>query len=109
MGWKLVRDKNEEWCRAHGVSGQWRLSPDPASALLRKTFEEAAEYAEGRDPAELYDLMDVVEALIGVRDPDGKYGEAHRAKVKAMGGFTRFIEWTPVPAGARDWSPDDRA
>ena len=33
MGWKLVRDKNEEWCRAHGVSGQWRVSPDRAASL----------------------------------------------------------------------------
>lgn len=99
MSWKLVRDLNEKWCRANGVSGQWRRAPDPGSALLRKVFEEAGEYAEARDPAELYDLMDVVEALIALRDPDGSYGEAHWAKVRTMGEFTRFAEWCPVPAG----------
>ena len=49
MGCKLVRDGNEAWCRAHGVSGEWRISPDLRSALLRKVFEEAGEYAEHRD------------------------------------------------------------
>jgi predicted house-cleaning noncanonical NTP pyrophosphatase (MazG superfamily) len=61
MGWKIVRDNNEAWCRAHGVSGQWRVSPDPLPALLRKLYEEAGEYAEAWDVAELYDLADVLE------------------------------------------------
>jgi len=106
MGWKLVRDKNEEWCRANGVSGQWRTSPDPALSLFRKIFEEAGEYAEQRDPAELYDLLDVIQALIGLADPSGDHGRVHRAKVTVMGGFTRFAEWTPVPAQSADWAPD---
>ena len=106
MGWKLVRDRNEAWCRAHGVSGQWRTAPDPRSALLRKIFEEAGEYAEALDPAELFDLLDVVQAAIGLADPDGKLAAAHEAKVAAMGTFGQFIEWTPVPADSRDWSPD---
>jgi predicted house-cleaning noncanonical NTP pyrophosphatase (MazG superfamily) len=98
MGWKLARDRNEEWCRAHGVSGQWRTAPDPRSALLRKIFEEAGEYAEARDPAELYDLLDVVQALIDLDDPDGEFNARHGAKVWEMGGFGNFTEWTPVPA-----------
>jgi len=102
MGWKLVRDRNEEWCRANGVSGQWRTSPDPRSALLKKIFEEAGEYAEHRDPAELYDLLEVVEALIDLEDPDGgKFARAHGAKVREMGSFGQLIEWCPVP-GAGD-------
>ena len=105
MGFKLVRDKNEQWCRAHGVSGQWRTAPDPRNALLRKTFEEAGEYAEALDPAELYDLLDVVQAAIGLADPDGRFAAAHAAKVAEMGGFTRFVEWCPVPAEFTDWSP----
>ena len=101
MGWKLVRDRNEEWCRANGVSGRWRTSPDPSSALLRKIFEEAGEYAEHRDPGELYDLLDVVEALIDLEDPDGgKFARAHGAKIREMGGFDRFTEWCPVPPQA---------
>ena len=99
MGWKIVRDKNEAWCRAHGVSGQWRRSPDPASALLRKIFEEAGEYAEHRDIGELYDLLDVVQALIGLRDPGAVAWKEHQYKIGELGGFGDLIEWTPVPAG----------
>lgn len=110
MGWKLVRDRNEEWCRAHGVSGQWRASPDPQGALTRKVFEEALEYAfeqpGHRDPAELYDLLDVLRALIGLADPDGLYARLHTLKVTEMGGFTQFIEWCPVPAGAQPEAGD---
>jgi predicted house-cleaning noncanonical NTP pyrophosphatase (MazG superfamily) len=98
MGFKLVRDGNEAWCRAHGVSGRWRASPDPRSSLLRKIFEEAGEYAEARDPAELFDLLDVVQALIDLDDPEGKVNARHRVKVAEMGGFSRFAEWCPVPA-----------
>ena len=99
MGWKIVRDRNEEWCRAHGVSGQWRTSPDPQSALLKKILEEAGEYAQQRDPAELYDLLDVVRALIALRDPEGFFVGWHQDKVAEMGGFTRHVEWCPVPEG----------
>lgn len=150
MGWKLVRDRNEEWCRANGVSGQWRTSPDPVAALRRKIFEEAAEYAEQCDANELYDLLDVTQALasldvpdpvpaalyravqiligapddgpaglrglldatqtlIGQADPDSAHAAAHAAKIADLGGFSRFIEWTPVPAGTQDWNPARRA
>ena len=100
MGWKLVRDRNEEWCRANGVSGQWRTSPDPLAALRKKIFEEAGEYAEHCDPAELYDLLDVIRALIRLADPSGECSHDHRAKVAEMGGFTRLAEWCPVPPPA---------
>jgi predicted house-cleaning noncanonical NTP pyrophosphatase (MazG superfamily) len=102
MGWKLVRDRNEEYCRTHGVSGEWRTSPDPRSALLKKIFEEAGEYAEHRDPAELFDLLDVIQALIGLEDPSGEILTAHYVKVADMGRFTRFIEWCPVPGATHD-------
>lgn len=105
MGWKLVRDRNEEWCRANGVSGQWSTAVSPPRALLRKIFEEAGEYAENRDPAELYDLLDVVQAAIGLADPAGDYAAVHEAKVAKMGGFRKFAVWTPVPASSADWSP----
>jgi predicted house-cleaning noncanonical NTP pyrophosphatase (MazG superfamily) len=98
VGWKLVRDNNEAWCRANGVSGQWRTSPDPQGALRKKIFEEGGEYAEHGDPAELYDLLDVVQALIELEDPDGEFSARHRAKVGQMGGFEWFVEWCPVPA-----------
>jgi hypothetical protein len=79
MSFKIVRDRNEAWCRANGVSGQWRTSPDPLSALLRKLFEELGEYAEAGDPAELYDLSDVLERLLVLTDPDGM--ERQRGRV----------------------------
>jgi predicted house-cleaning noncanonical NTP pyrophosphatase (MazG superfamily) len=71
MGWKLVRDRNLEWCRAHGVSGQWRTAEDPLGAIRRKLFEEAGEYAECWEAGELYDLLDVIQAAIG-RVPSGQ-------------------------------------
>ena len=98
MGWKIVRDRNEEWCRAHGVSGQWRTSPDPVAALRKKIFEEAGEYAEHRDVAELFDLRDVVDRLIALADPQGAVEQAHADKITDMGLFERLIEWCPVPA-----------
>ena len=100
MGFKLVRDNNEAWCRAHGVSGQWRTSPDPRAALRKKIFEEAGEYAEQCDPAELYDLLDVVRALIALEDPFADFAAEHHAKVAEMGGFGTFTEWCPVPEAA---------
>jgi len=106
MGWKLVRDRNEQWCRANGVSGQWRTSPAPVTSLRRKVFEEAAEYAEQHDVSELYDLLDVVLVLLKLEDPHDEAYRAHAAKTDELGGFGEFIEWTPVPAGAKDWSPD---
>ena len=102
MSWKLVRDKNEAWCRAHGVSGRWRTSPDPLHALIRKVFEEGGEYAEYLDAAELYDLLDVVQALIPLADPDGIVALGHNRKVAELGGFTQFIEWNPVPQEGHD-------
>lgn len=99
-----MRDGNEAWCRANGVSGQWRTSPDPAAALARKIFEEALEYAfeqaGRRDPAELYDVLDALQTLLGLEDPQGVLAAAHQAKVAVMGGFGRFVEWCPVPEGA---------
>jgi hypothetical protein len=102
MGWKLVRDFNEQWCRANGVSGQWRTAPDPQSALLRKIFEGAGEYAEHRDVAELFDLRDVVDKLIELADPDDAAGHAHADKITEMGLFERLVEWCPVPAKEGD-------
>lgn len=100
MGWKIVRDGNEAWCRKHGVSGQWRKSPDPESALLKKIFEEAGEYVENRDPEELYDLLEVVHRLLAIVDRTFVAAGRHSKKVALMGKFTELIEWTPVPSDA---------
>ena len=96
MGWKLVRDRNQEHLEGR-VSGQWRVNPDRIGPLVRKLGEEYGEFTEARDPAELYDLLDVVEELIVQLDRDGQHEERHAAKVKLMGGFTRSLEWHPNP------------
>ena len=100
MGWKIVRDNDEKVCRDMGITGQWReAAPDRViPALTRKLFEEAAEYAEHSDPGELYDLRDVLSALIGLADPDGDAWIRHARKVQKRGEFHRHIEWTPVPS-----------
>lgn len=99
MGYKIVRDNAEKIARAMEVSGHWRKSSDPLTGLTRKLFEEASEFAEYRDPGELYDLRDVVDELIYRLDSDGAYSGLHRAKVAVHGVFTEGIEWSPVPGG----------
>ena len=98
MGFKMVRDKQKEYCLSHGVSGQWRTSPDPVGALIRKLGEEYGEFAESRNPAELYDLLDVLNEMIMTVDPDLGHLEAHEAKVGLMGTFSSHLEWNPEPA-----------
>lgn len=97
MGWKIVRDRNEAWSRAHGVSGTWRTSTNPMRGLARKLVEESAEHFEQLDPAELYDLRDVLEEQIRLADPAGRHEEAHRDKIAKFGMFTKHVEWSPVP------------
>jgi predicted house-cleaning noncanonical NTP pyrophosphatase (MazG superfamily) len=98
MGWKIVRNGNEAWSRDHGVSGQWRVSADPVAALTKKLFEEAGEYTEHGSPDELYDLLDVVEELIRLKDPDGRALSRHTAKTRLQGEFSEHVEWNPVPS-----------
>ena len=97
MGWKIVRDRQPEWCRTHGVSGKWRISPDPVRALTKKLFEEAAEWAEEHDADELYDLRDVLDELLYIRDPEGLAGRAHEKKIASLGLFSSHCEWHPEP------------
>ena len=111
MGWKIVRDNDEAACLGLGVSGQWRPAAEPVRGLTRKLFEEAAEFAEHGDPEELYDLMDVIEELVS-RVGTAEALAAHARKVAWRGGFTKCIEWSPVPAEPVDpqsedgWTPD---
>src|SRR5260370_7374247 len=79
------------------ISGQWRISPDPVGALVKKLGEEYGELAEDRDPSELFDIRDVLEELIRILDPDGKAAARHAVKVKHMGIFSRHLEWHPNP------------
>lgn len=99
MGYKIVRDNAPEVCPKYGISGVWRPSADPIAGLTKKLFEEAAEFAESKDPAELWDLYDVLTELM-VRTGADEEAERlmHLAKLEESGGFTKAIEWTPVPA-----------
>jgi predicted house-cleaning noncanonical NTP pyrophosphatase (MazG superfamily) len=98
VGWKIVRDENESWCKAHDVSGQWRKAELPEYGLARKLIEESAEYMESMQTDELYDVLDVVTELIKLTDSDGKAARRHEEKVKLHGRFSQHIEWCPVPA-----------
>lgn len=99
MGFKMVRDGQPEFSREHGVSGTWRESPDPIASLRKKLGEELGEYCEDHDPGELYDLLDVLDELICLSDPDGSHAMKHAAKSNAMGFFAMHVEWSPVPGG----------
>lgn len=101
MGWKIVRDKDPEVCPKMGVSGQWRPSANPIGGLTKKLSEEVGEFTEARDPAELYDLFDVVNELIRRLDPDGRHFNDYMDKVAERGRFKKAIEWCPVPHEGR--------
>jgi predicted house-cleaning noncanonical NTP pyrophosphatase (MazG superfamily) len=96
MGYKMVRDNHQELLGEH-LSGQWRVSPDPVSALVKKLGEEYSELAESRDPGELYDVRDVLEELITLLDPDRSAERKHDIKMSHLGRFSDHVEWHPNP------------
>jgi len=106
MGWKLVRDHTENTARGLGVSGTWRKAgpEEIVPALIAKLFEETGEFVQGADVAELYDLLDVVQALRDRLDPAGGANISHAAKVAKLGGFAEGVMWHPIP-GAREGTP----
>lgn len=101
MGWKMVRDRHRDYASRWELSGKWRISPDPAGSLLRKLAEELGEYAADRDPAELYDMAEVLRELIAVTDPDGLLAHPAAAKTARLGGFAAHLEWSAFPGDAR--------
>jgi hypothetical protein len=94
MGWKIVRDRHQERLRTQ-ISGQWRTSPDPISALIKKLGEEYGELCENRDPAELFDIRDALSELILQMDPLGYAEDKHNLKIKRLGVFSTHLEWQP--------------
>ena len=97
MGWKIVRDRQQEKLEGH-INGQWRISPDPVSALTKKLGEEYGEFAENRDPEELYDLIDVIHELLNLLDEEGAAEHEHSIKTSHAGFFHNHLEWHPNPA-----------
>ena len=96
MSYKLVRDKHQE-IFAGRISGQWRTSPDPLGALVRKLGEEYGEFAEDRDPLELFDMLDVILELKMLLDPLREARDRHNVKWSRFGGFATHLEWHPDP------------
>ena len=92
----MVRDRHKEQLEGH-ISGEWRTAPDPVSSLTAKLGEEYGEFAEDRDPAELYDLLDVIMELRAVLDPLRGYRDAHLRKKERLGSFSSHLEWNPLP------------
>src|SRR5215467_9247252 len=105
MGYKMVRDKHRD-VLSGVISGEWRTSPDPIGALTAKIGEEYGEFAKDHDPAELYDLMDVIRELAYLTDPLHEAREAHRDKVDRLGRFALHLEWHPLPDAADHDDPD---
>lgn len=99
MGFKIVRDRQREWAQKHGVSGRWRNAEDPINSLSRKLIEEAIEFHEDFDPAELFDVMDVLYELMNLHPGPAMATayQSHQKKVSELGGFRDAIEWSPVP------------
>jgi predicted house-cleaning noncanonical NTP pyrophosphatase (MazG superfamily) len=96
MGYKMVRDNHQKVLEGQ-ISGTWRIAPDPVSSLVKKLGEEYSELAEDRDPAELYDIEDVLEELMVLLDPHGEAARQHEVKAARMGRFDNHVEWHPNP------------
>lgn len=69
---KLVRDRIPDVVRADGETPIVRPVDDDEYEryLAAKLIEEAGEFREARDPAELADVIEVVEALLAATDRD---------------------------------------
>lgn len=96
MGYKMVRDNHQKILAEH-ISGEWRTAPDPVSSLVKKLGEEYSELAEDRNPAELYDIEDVLDELMVLLDPHGEAARKHDIKAARMGRFGSHLEWHPNP------------
>jgi predicted house-cleaning noncanonical NTP pyrophosphatase (MazG superfamily) len=92
--YKMVRDNHQSLFKGK-ISGRWRTSPDPVSALTRKLAEEYGEYAEHRDPGELMDMLDVIGELLHLLDPGWAVHDVHVAKRVRNGVFRAHLEWSP--------------
>ena len=102
MGWKAVRDRNQEVVSEWGVTGSWEQVSVTTwiQALARKLIEESSEYMETFNPGELWDIYDVLEELIRLHPSisDGR----RQKKVDQMGVFRDRIMYTPVPNATID-------
>jgi len=107
MGWKLVRNSNQKHLQEF-ISGEWRVSPDPIGALVKKLGEEYGEFAEDRDPGELYDVLDVLKELVHLLDEHGEASRVHERKLARMGDFSDHIEWHPNPHVELRLPPEER-
>jgi predicted house-cleaning noncanonical NTP pyrophosphatase (MazG superfamily) len=74
--------------------------PETVTGLFGIVMAELGHYVTLIDTPALHGMQRAVLALISLQDPDGWHARAHHAKVAEMGGFTKFIEWCPVPAGS---------
>lgn len=68
--YKLIRDRIPELIAANGQNANIRVLSDEeyAAALEKKLTEEIAEYLESREPMELADILEVVQALAEQQD-----------------------------------------
>jgi predicted house-cleaning noncanonical NTP pyrophosphatase (MazG superfamily) len=103
MTGKLVRDLIPDIIRATGATPITRTaSPaEYADALRAKLTEEAGEYLDGGDPAELADILEAVLALAALDGITPETLERMRAaKARDRGAFTRRVIWLGNAAAA---------
>lgn len=91
---KLVRDKIPQIIESGGSSCATEILPEDAYAqkLEEKLQEEMAEYLQSKEPEELADLLEVLQALVKARGLSWEELEEIRArKREKRGGFDKRI------------------
>ncbi len=91
---KLVRDEIPRIVREDGSVPETHVADDAEyeRRLREKLVEEAAEFAESGDPAELGDVLDVVDAVLANADYSREQVDDLRAEKSAeRGGFADRI------------------
>ena len=91
---KLVRDKIPEIIEASGQECKYDILTDDVeyiSALEAKLWEEINEYLVNHSIEELFDIIDVLLALVDVRKCEDEIEDIGQEKTKTHGNFSKRI------------------
>jgi predicted house-cleaning noncanonical NTP pyrophosphatase (MazG superfamily) len=106
---KLVRDEIPDIIREDGEEPvTHRATGDEyRDRLAAKLVEEAEEFAENRNVAEIGDVLDVVDAICAARDIDrDRLDDMRASKTDERGGFVEGIVLERVEPDADQREPD---